>query len=94
MLRAYTLLAFEIKLNRFLVLNTSDAACVSYCRVCASVREDNPRAFAIGLSPVQTHEPYINLFIAPAFICTLCFARYLTLNIGISMNIKKTSDAR
>ena len=28
--------------------------------VCASVREDNPRASASGLSPVQTHEPYSN----------------------------------
>ena len=54
MLRAYTLLVFEIKLNRFLILNTSDAACVSYCRVCASVREGNPRALASGLLPVHT----------------------------------------
>ena len=30
----------------------------SYSMVCASVREDNPRASAGGLSPVQKHEPY------------------------------------
>ena len=28
---------------------------VSYCMVCASVREDNPRALASGLAPLQTH---------------------------------------
>ena len=27
--------------------------CRSYCMVCASVREDNPRALARGLSPIQ-----------------------------------------
>ena len=27
--------------------------CRSYCMVCASVREDNPRALTRGLSPVQ-----------------------------------------
>ena len=39
---------------------------------CASLRQDNPRALA-------------EMLIAQACICTLCFARYLTLNIGISM---------
>ena len=29
--------------------------CRSYCMVCAYVREDNPRALARGLSPVQMH---------------------------------------
>ena len=29
--------------------------------VCASVRDDNPRALASGLSTVQTHEPYSSL---------------------------------
>ena len=28
---------------------------VSYCMVCAYVREGNPRALASGLSPVHTH---------------------------------------
>ena len=28
--------------------------------VLLSVREENPRALASGLSPVQTHEPYSN----------------------------------
>ena len=40
--------------------------------VCASVREDNPRALASGLSPVQTHKRCNNVLIAPACICTLC----------------------
>ena len=31
------------------------AICVSYCMVCASVQENNPRALASGLSPVHTH---------------------------------------
>ena len=40
--------------------------------VCASVREDNPRAL-----------PYSNLLIAPACFFTLCIvARNLTLNTG------------
>ena len=30
-------------------------------------------------------KPYNDLLIAPAYICTLCIVRYLTLNIGISM---------
>ena len=29
---------------------------VSYCMVCAPVRDDNPRALASGLSPVQTQK--------------------------------------
>ena len=44
--------------------------CVSYCMVCAYVREDNPRALASGLSPVHTHKPYNNCLIAPACMCT------------------------
>ena len=47
--------------------------------VCKSVWEENPRALAIDLSPVQTQTH------APACICTLCVARYLAFNIGISM---------
>ena len=31
------------------------ATCVNYCMVCAYLREDNPRVFARGLSPVHTH---------------------------------------
>ena len=80
MLRAYTLLAFEIKLNRFLILNTSDVAYVSHCRVCASVREDNPRALASGLSPIQTHKPY-NTSMHLNFVHRETF----DVNIGISM---------
>ena len=34
------------------------------CMACLSVREDNPRALASGLSPVQTHTPYNNFLIA------------------------------
>ena len=33
----------------------------------------------------RTDEKYNNLLTAPACICTLCIAIYLTLNIGISM---------
>ena len=43
--------------------------CESYCMVCASVREDNPRALESGLTPAQTLNNY--LLIAPACICTL-----------------------
>ena len=32
---------------------------VGYCMVWASVREDNPRALANGLSSTQTHKSYI-----------------------------------
>ena len=53
--------------------------------VCASVREDNPRALASGLSPVQSQNHNNNLLIAPACICTMFIARYLTLNIGIAI---------
>ena len=38
-----------------------------------------------GLSPVQLAKPYSDLLIALACICTLCIARYLMLNSGISM---------
>ena len=44
--------------------------------VCASVRVDNPRALARGLSPHADATPYNNLLIAPAFIYTLCIVRY------------------
>ena len=53
---------------------------VSYCMVCAYVREDNPRALASGLSPVHMHN-----HIAPACVFTLCIVRYLMQNIGISL---------
>ena len=42
----------------------------SYRMVCASVREDKPRALVSGLSPVKTQTPYNNLLIVPACICT------------------------
>ena len=38
---------------------------VSCCFVCASVRGDNPRVLASGLSPIQTNKPHGNFFIAP-----------------------------
>ena len=44
--------------------------CVIHCMVCASVREDNTRALASVLLPVQTHKLYNNMLIAPAYICT------------------------
>ena len=40
------------------------------CLVCASVRGDNTRALASGLSPVHTHKPYHNFIITPACIFT------------------------
>ena len=68
---------------------------VSYCMVCAYVREYNPRAIASGLSPVHMHnhtiisrtyaQPYNNCLIAPACMCTLCIVRYLMQNIEISL---------
>ena len=37
-------------------MNTDKCAIsVSYCMVCAYVREDNPRALASGLSPVHAY---------------------------------------
>ena len=41
-----------------------------------SVREDNPRDLASGLSNVKTHKPYAYFLITPACICTLCTAGY------------------
>ena len=51
----------------------------SYCMVYASVREDNPRALASRLSPVQTQNHTVTCN------STLNTVRYLTLNIGISI---------
>ena len=47
--------------------------CDSYSMVCASVREDNPRASPSGLSPVQMHEPYLTslLHLYASAPCTL-----------------------
>ena len=50
---------------------------VIYCIVWAYVREDNPRALAIGLSPVHTHIHTINSLNAPACKCTVYIIRYL-----------------
>ena len=36
-------------------LTKARGLCVSYCMVCAYVREDNPRTLASGLSPVHAH---------------------------------------
>ena len=49
MLNTRVTLNVELKINIFM--------CVSYCVVCASIREDNPRALASGLSYVQTYKP-------------------------------------
>ena len=50
--------------------------CVSYCRVCAYVREDNPRFSSWIISRTYVL-PYDNCLIAPACMCTLCIVRYL-----------------
>ena len=49
------------------------------------VPKETPRDLASGLSDIQTHKPYNNFLIAPACIFTLCIARYLMQNIGISI---------
>ena len=51
--------------------------------VCKSVREDNLRSLASKFSPVQTQNHIITY--RTSMNCTLCIARYLTLNIEISM---------
>ena len=56
-----------------------------HCMGCAYVREDNQRALASGLLPVQTQKHTINLLIASSSICTLYMPRYLIVNIGISL---------
>ena len=53
--------------------------------ICAHVREDKLIAIASGLSDRTDAKAYNNLLIAPVCICTLCIARCLTLNMGISM---------
>ena len=40
----------------------------SYTMVCPSVRGDNPRALASGLSPVQVDKPWCNHFIPPSSV--------------------------
>ena len=45
--------------------------CVSYCKVCAYVREDNPGALATGLSPVHTQNYTINALLQQ-HACALC----------------------
>ena len=44
---------------------------VSFCMVGAYVREDNPRAFASGLSPVHAHNHTITALLNQD-VCTLC----------------------
>ena len=52
--------------------------CVSYCMVCAYVREGNPRALASGLSSVYTHNHTVTALLQQrACACTLCIVRYL-----------------
>ena len=38
---------------------------ISQTTVCPTVRGDNPRALASGLSPVQVDKPWNNYFIPP-----------------------------
>ena len=56
--------------------NASDFNNRSYCMVCASVREDNPRALASGLSPEQmqnhTRSAYKSLKHFPGQVLTQC----------------------
>ena len=47
------------------------AISVSYCMVCAYVREGNPRALASGLSPVHTHNHTITALLHQ-HACALC----------------------
>ena len=48
------------KIRSFLICSFMQFTCDSKSMVCASLREDNSRASASGLLPVQTHEPYSN----------------------------------
>ena len=53
--------------------------------VCASVREDNPRALASELSPVQTQNHTI-LRLLHQHAIAFCALRYIwPINIGVSM---------
>ena len=63
---------------------------LSYCMVCAYLREDNPRVLESGLFPVQTHKPYNNFLIAPACIRTSIHVHFIQCeifdeNIGLSL---------
>ena len=71
--------------SRYIVCTCYNVISAIYGMVCASVREDNPRALASGLSPVPAHNLYKNFLIAPACLCTLCIVRNLMLNIVISI---------
>ena len=44
---------------------------VSYCMVCACVREGSPRALASGLSPIHAHNHTITA-LWHQHACTLC----------------------
>ena len=50
------------------ILDIQVVTSVSYHMVFASVREDNPRTLAKGLSSVQMHKPYNNFLIALTFL--------------------------
>ena len=43
----------------------------SYTMVCPPVQEDNPRALASGLSPVQADKPWYNYFMPPPSMSSL-----------------------
>ena len=58
-----------------------------YCVVYASVREDNPRVLASGLSPVHMHTPYNNVFISP--VCILHVVHYEIFDVNY-LNINKS----
>ena len=76
-------------LNFYLQNPIFDQISVRYCMVCASVREDNPRALVSGLSRTDA-KPYAYFIIARACICTLCIAIYFTFkhwNIVLGMHM-------
>ena len=54
----------------------ADAMSVSYCMVCAYVREDNKRVLASGLSPRTYAQSYNNCLIAPVCTCTLYIVKH------------------
>ena len=61
------------------------AICVTYCMVCASVQENNPRAVASGLSPVHTHNHTITFLLHKDVCALISIVRYLILKVGISL---------
>ena len=79
------LMEFELKKIDCVLCIIDHEICKSYCRVCACVREDIPQALASGLLLAHTQNHTITYSFAPEYIYTLFIARYLMLNIRISM---------